>query len=90
MASSSLFLILILIVMVVYLFGRKRSEILAQAVGGVRNLHSLPNYYGLMAAVWAGVPGLLLLCAWLAFENTVIQNMVIAGMPDYIKSLPQS
>ncbi|MDX1473086.1 MAG: phosphate ABC transporter permease subunit PstC [Reinekea sp.] len=87
MTSSSLFLLLVLIVAVSYFFGRKRSEVVAQSVGGIRHLHSLPNYYGLMAAVWAGIPGFVILSLWVAFENTVIQGIVFSSLPDHLQAL---
>ena len=67
MTSSSLFFLLLVIVAASYFLGRKRSEVVAESVGGIRHLHSLPNYYGLMAAVWSGIPGLLVFSLWVAF-----------------------
>lgn len=87
MTSSSLLLLLILIAAVSYFFGRKRSEVVAQSVGGVRHLHSLPNYYGLMAAVWAGIPGFVVLSIWVIFESTVIQGIVAGGFPESMKAM---
>ncbi|EAR09364.1 phosphate ABC transporter permease subunit PstC [Reinekea blandensis] len=90
MTSSSLLLLLILIAAISYFFGRKRSEVVAQSVGGVRYLHSLPNYYGLMAAVWAGIPGFVVLSLWVMFESTVIQGIVASSFPDSLKALSES
>lgn len=90
MTSSSLFLTLILIVIIAYFIGRRRSESLAKTVGGVRHLHSLPNYYGLMAAVWAAIPGLLLLTLWIAFQSKVIQGIVLADIPEITQNLTAS
>lgn len=90
MTSSSLFLIVILFAVMAYFFGRKRSEAVAKTVGGVRHLHSLPNYYGLMAGIWAGVPGLLLLFLWVVFADSIIQNVVLDSLPDKYRSLSSS
>ena len=87
MASSSLFFLLIVLAIIGYVFGRKRSETVAESVGGIRHLHSLPNYYGLMAAVWAGLPALILLFIWIASENAVIQNIVLSSLPDHLRHL---
>lgn len=81
MTSSSLFLLIALFAIMAYVFGRKRSEALAKPMGGVRHLHSLPNYYGLMAAIWAGIPALILLAAWVIFEESVIQGKVLSSLP---------
>jgi phosphate transport system permease protein len=65
--------------------GRRRA--LSVAGGQVRNLHSLPSYYGLYVALWAALPALILLGLWLAFENSIITQMVMADMPASIRSL---
>lgn len=90
MASSSLFLLLILIVVISYFFGRKRSEVVAQSVGGVRHLHSLPNYYGLMAGVWAGIPGFVILALWVMLEPTITQGIVANTLPEHLQALQPS
>lgn len=90
MTTSSLFILLLLVTAVSYFFGRKRSEVLAESVGGVRHLHSLPNYYGLMAAVWAGIPGFVVLSLWVVFENTVIQGIVFGSLPESFQALTGS
>ena len=38
-----------------------RSRALKSSGGSTAKLHSLPNYYGLYAALWAGAPAALLL-----------------------------
>jgi len=90
MTSTSLFLLLILIVFVAYFFGRKRSEVVAQTVGGVRHLHSLPNYHGLMTGIWAGVPGILLLALWVIFEDTIIQGLILTQLPEHLQQMTAS
>lgn len=82
MQTSTLLLLILAVVVVAYMVGRTRAIQLAQPLGGIKHLHSLPNYYGLMAAVWAALPALLLLIIWLGLENTVITNAVIASLPD--------
>lgn len=90
MTSSSLFLLLIALAVVAFALGRNRSFAVSKSVGGIRNLHSLPNYYGLMAGVWAGIPGLVLFVLWLMFESSVIQGMVLAGLPEQYQGLSAS
>ena len=43
--------------------GRRRA--LAEAGATGQRLHSLPGYYGAYVALWCGVPGLIVLIAWL-------------------------
>jgi phosphate transport system permease protein len=42
-----------------------RSRVMARAGGDSRKLHSLPNYYGMTAAMFAAVPALGILVIWL-------------------------
>ncbi|MDJ0871040.1 MAG: phosphate ABC transporter permease subunit PstC [Gammaproteobacteria bacterium] len=69
-----------------YYLGRRRA--FSQASGKIQNLHSLPSYYGFYAALWAGIPALLLFAAWLFLEGAVITQVVLAGLPEELKSLP--
>ncbi len=89
MQTSTLMLILLALVVVAYLLGRQKAIQLAQPLGGIKHLHSLPNYYGLMAAVWTALPAFLLLLLWLGLENTVITNAIIASLPDQMADQSQ-
>jgi phosphate transport system permease protein len=68
-----------------FYLGRRRA--LAVAQGPIRNLHSLPTYYGLYTAIWCGVPALLLVALWLSFEHAIITQLVVAGLPEELRAL---
>jgi len=68
-----------------FYIGRRRALFVAD--GQVRNLHSLPGYYGLYVAMWAVLPALVLLGLWLAFENTIITQMVVSELPAAMRAL---
>ncbi len=68
-----------------YWLGRRRAFSVAQ--GAIRNLHSLPTYYGLYTAIWCGIPALLLVALWLSFENSIITELVVAGLPEELRAL---
>jgi len=53
----------------------------------VRRLHSRPPYYGLMTALWCGLPALLIYAGWQIFESSVITHIVVSGMPDEVRAL---
>jgi len=72
-----------------YFFGRKRAVGVAGGTAGIKNLHSLPNHYGALTAMWCGIPALLIFGCWMAFQDTVITNLVVNGLPDEVSSLPQ-
>jgi len=80
-------LIIVLLAMssLAYYLGRRRAFAVAQ--GAIRNLHSLPTYYGLYTAIWCGVPALLLVALWLSLEPTVITRLVTAGLPEELRAL---
>ncbi len=56
--------------------------------GHTRELHSLPSYYGYFTALWCGLPALLIMGLWLAFETSIITHLVIAELPPAMQSLP--
>ena len=86
MNTTMLLLVLLGLSALAFRLGRKRA--FAVVSGRVRELHSLPAYYGFQAALWCGIPALLLFGLWLAFESTVITHYVIQAMPAEIRDLP--
>jgi len=53
-----------------------RARALALSRGDARGLHSLPSYYGQMVALFAVVPGFLLMLIWLVVQPVVIERSV--------------
>ncbi|HYI42497.1 MAG TPA: phosphate ABC transporter permease subunit PstC [Sphingomicrobium sp.] len=51
----------------------------AKALRASGRLHSLPIYHGLHAALWAAVPALLLLAAWLPVHTHLVNSHVAAS-----------
>ena len=72
--------VLLLLSLAAYQMGRRRAFRLVD--GQLRNLHSLPVYYGLYAAMWCVLPALLVLIAWTAFDGAVITHLVVAQLPE--------
>jgi phosphate transport system permease protein len=72
--------VLLLLSLAAYQMGRRRAFRLVD--GQLRNLHSLPVYYGLYAAMWCVLPALLVLIAWIAFDGAIIAHLVVAQLPD--------
>jgi len=74
--------VILLLGFVGYYMGRGRAN--ASVGGRVYELHSLPSYYGGFVAIWCGLPGLLIFVVWLFFENSIVEGMVLNGLPaDY-------
>lgn len=79
MSATWLFLIVLALAVAGYVVGRGRA--LASAGGDSRHLHSLPNYYGINAALFVLVPSLLLLAIWLIVQPVVIESNVQGMIP---------
>ncbi|KEJ88537.1 phosphate ABC transporter permease [Sulfitobacter donghicola DSW-25 = KCTC 12864 = JCM 14565] len=72
-------LIVLAIAVIGYVLARKRA--MARAGGDARVLHSLPNYYGMTAAMFAGIPALGVMVIWLLAQPMMIQNSVLPLLP---------
>jgi len=81
MQPANLFLLILVLAVVAYGLGYARSRSLAMPLGGIRHLKSLPFYYGARAALWSGIPALLVLALWATFQGKVIQLIVVGGLP---------
>ncbi len=90
MSVSSLFVLIILGVVAAFYFSRTRSLNLARGLGGIKNLHSLPVYYGIQAALWCALPCILLLCVWTIFDDAIIRSMVVQYLPAEQQNLPKA
>ncbi len=71
-------------------FRAGRGRALALAGGMPKNLSALPRYYGWYVALWGFLPAAAVAGLWLALQPSVIETLVIAGLPDDLRSLPSS
>lgn len=90
MTIYSLLLILLALMALGYQLGKRRSIDLAGGRQAISRLHSLPSYYGWLTAVWCGVPALVVFALWMTFETTVITGLVVAGLPEGLRELPEA
>ena len=90
MSSSALLLILLILSSFAYYTGRRRAFAAAGKAAGSRRLHSRPTYYGMLTAIWCGLPALLLFGFWLAFQPKIITGLVVADLPEEIRNLPEA
>ncbi|MEX3015290.1 phosphate ABC transporter permease subunit PstC [Gymnodinialimonas hymeniacidonis] len=63
-----------------YVLGRQRA--MASAGGDRRELHSLPNYYGLNVTLLTLVPALLVLGLWLIIQPIAVERIVERQIPN--------
>ncbi len=76
MSHTTLFLLIGVLAIAAYWYGRQRA--LAQVGGrrGIRQLHSLPSYYGWLASLTCALPCVLVVVLWAGFQDSVITSMV--------------
>jgi phosphate transport system permease protein len=87
--QTSLILILVLVMMLFgFLMGRRRSLVVARNLGGITGLHSLPGYYGLYTALWAGIPALAIVTVAIFFQDSIITRLIVSGLPADLQLLP--
>ncbi len=94
MKVSSLLLLVLLIGGLGFAFSWVKARRQAKVLGGIRHLHSLPQYYGFYALLWILIPALLLIALWSMSEHWLLQQMVLnrlspelvlaAGGPDLV------
>jgi phosphate transport system permease protein len=87
-SPSVIFTTILLLMSAAYFAGRKRAFAVAGNRAGLAQMHSRPAYYGLLTALWCGIPSLLVFSAWSMFESGIITHLVVAGLPDAIQELP--
>jgi phosphate transport system permease protein len=80
MSTGALLLVIAAMAVLGYWLGKYRSVAAVGGGRGIRRLHSLPRYYGLLAALWCALPCLLVLVLWLGFEDRILTSLVLAGM----------
>jgi len=71
-----------------YYLGKRKALTAAAESGGISKLHSRPVYYGALTALWCGLPALIALGCWVAFDGGVVTKLVVADLPEEVRSLP--
>lgn len=87
MQTSTLIIVVTLLTVAGFFLGRQRSYAVAHGAGGVKHLHSLPGYYGMLTALWCGIPALIVIGLWVAFESSLITHLVVSGLPAEIAAM---
>lgn len=87
MRLPTLLLIFAGMVIVTFLMAKRRSIAMAGGYRNIRKLHSLPNHYGYYAALWAAIPALFVLVAWMAASESVITTWVTDALPEPYRAM---
>ena len=88
MSPGVFFAVLIVITLLAFAAGRQKALRIGSALGGIRHLNSLPFYYGMQAAIWSGIPALLLGILWILVSESAVTAMFVSSLPDVQKQLP--
>jgi phosphate transport system permease protein len=88
MQPSLFVLILLALSSMAYYLGRRRAVAVAGGPARIRDLHSRPTYYGAYVALWCLVPATVVFGLWVALEAGAISQLVVAALPEEIRSLP--
>ena len=68
-----------------YALGNRRA--LAAARARTQRLHSRPRYHGAYVVLWAALPALFLVAAWMVVEPHIAEWLLIANLPEGAKAL---
>jgi phosphate transport system permease protein len=90
MSPAILIIILLALSSIAYVIGRRKAFSVAGGATKIKDLHSRPVYYGMLTAIWCGIPALLLFGLWQAFESSIITQLVVSGLPEEIRNLPDA
>jgi len=90
MTPAALLVVLIGLSLIGYVLGKSRALAVVGGSRGIRNLHSLPSHYGALTALWCAMPALLVLGIWVAFQDSIITNLVTSHLPAGVRHLSKS
>ncbi len=85
MPGSILVITLIIMCMIAYSISYHRSLKIGESLGGIRQLQSIPFYYGMRAVIWCGLPSIALLLLWFIFDDYLINTLILADLPDNVR-----
>lgn len=87
MSVSLLLACLLVLAGFAWLAGYGRSISVVNGRSGVKNLNSLPFYYGSYTAIWCALPALFIILLWTLFDDVIIQTLVVADLPAHYQKM---
>jgi phosphate transport system permease protein len=64
-----------------FFFGRRKAIRVSAAQGGIKELHSLPNHYGMLTGLAVLLPALLIYGLWISIETSVVDRRIVNELP---------
>ena len=77
--------VLLAIIAIAYQVGLTKSRKLAGKGNNSAMLHSRPGYYGVLVALWCGIPAFLILIVWNLVEPSIFQHVILNNVPENIR-----
>jgi len=90
MTPSLLLVAVVAMSIIAFWVGKSRSLQIVGGTRGIRQLHSLPGHYGMLTALWCGLPALLIVGFWLVFQDGLLLRLVSSHLPPEVRALPAS
>lgn len=90
MNTSMLLVVALLLMAMAFILGRQRSIAVAGGRQGIRDLNSLPGYYGTLSALWCGIPSIFILVLWVIFDDYIIKQIIIQELPTSAQQMSES
>ncbi len=87
MTFTLLTAVLLVLTMLSYRLGRQR--VLASG-SSVKDMHSLPSYYGAYVALWCGIPAFLMVFLWQVLEPQFLRSITLSGLGDTARALSET
>jgi phosphate transport system permease protein len=84
---TSLWLILAVLAIMGFAYQLGVSKSRKVAAQSSTRLHSLPSHYGMLVALWCGIPAITVLLLFILFEGGLIRSLIVADLPENIRSL---
>jgi phosphate transport system permease protein len=81
MSYAALLMSIAALAAIAFVMGKFRSLAVVGGGKGIRQLHSLPSYYGLLTALWCALPCLLVVILWAGFQEGVIAALLRQTVP---------
>jgi phosphate transport system permease protein len=82
-----IFVFTLIVSQAAYWLGFRKAQTVADRRGSSAALHSRPQYYGILTALWCGIPALLILIAWVFFSDFLLTGIVLQTLEEQTGSL---
>ncbi|WP_343595119.1 phosphate ABC transporter permease subunit PstC [Acinetobacter sp.] len=78
--------VLLALIAIAYQLGLKKSRKLAGVHHNTANLHSRPGYYGVLVALWCGIPAFTIFIVWNLIEPSILRQVAFNHVPAQVLS----